>query len=426
MKKQILSALVAASMAASMLTVSVMADAEEPEVTITYWGWDSNYTWPMMEKYHELHPNVTFEPIATEWGDMLTKVQQALASGSDLPTIIAMDRALIENWKQFGILEDLNDYGVDTANYNQALVDAATTEDGKLIGLFSAACPAGIAYKRDLAEQYFGTSDPDELQELFQTYDDYVTHGKEVAEASDGSVYLFHSGQAVAEWLYFASDVPNVTDGKISMTAKMEDVMGKLIALRDAGAVDTYQNGTAEGNATYADDNHIFYPCPDWAITYYIETNDPDGSGNWGIIKAPVNYQHGGTAFGISTSATDEQKAAAYDYIHWCVSDEVGATEARDVAGFITMDSSIATPEFCKRSDEEFFGGENISDLLYQEIAPNSDIATPSIYDNDITSVRNDVAQQLMDDASMDLDAAVAAAIEELQQLVTDESVTIE
>ena len=424
MRKNLFKMVAAAVLAVSVLAVPAMAD--DPEVTITYWGWDSNYTWPMMEKYHELHPNVTFEPIATEWGDMLTKVQQALASGSELPTIIPMDRALIANWKQFDILEDLNEYGVDTSVYNQALIDAATTDDGRLIGLFSAACPAGIAYKRDLAKEYFGTDDPEELQAMFSTYDDYVTHGAEVAEASGGSVYLFHSGQAVAEWLYFASDVPNYEDGKINMTAKMEDVMGKLIALRDAGAVDTYQNGTPEGNATYAGKNHIFYPCPDWAITYYIEANDPDGSGNWGIIKAPVNYQHGGTAFGITTSATDEQKAAAYDYIHWCVSDQVGAEEARDVAGFITMDPTIATPEFCKRSDEEFFGGENISDLLYQEIAPNTVIPAPSAYDNDITSVRNDVAQQIMDDASMDLDTAVAAAIDELGQLVTDESVTIE
>ena len=53
-------------------------------------------------------------------------------------------------------------------------------------------------------------------------------------------------------------------------------------------------------------------------------------------------------------------------------------------------------------------------------------IPAPSAFDNDITSVRNDVAQQIMDDAGMDLDAAVAAALDELGQLVTDESVTIE
>ena len=339
MSKKIISLLLTLVMAACLFAG---AFAEEEPVTITYWGWDiSNFAQPMMDAYIAKHPNVTFEPIATEWGDMLTKVQQALASGSELPTIIAMDRALIANWKQFDILEDLNGYDVDTSVYNQALIDAATTDDGRLIGLFSAACPAGIAYKRDLAKEYFGTDDPAELQEMFATYDDYVEKGKEVAEATDGSVFLFHSGQAVAEWLYFASDVANYEDGKINMTAKMEDVMGKLIALRDAGAVDTYQNGTPEGNATYAGKNHIFYPCPDWAITYYIEANDPDGSGNWGIIKAPVNYQHGGTAFGITTSATDEQKAAAYDYINWCVSDPEERGGKKDIAGYITHDANM-------------------------------------------------------------------------------------
>lgn len=186
-----------------------------------------------------------------------------------------------------GITENLLDYGLDTSKYNPALIEAATDDEGKVIGLFENVCPAGIVYKRDLAKEYFGTDDPEELAEMFSSYDAYVEKGREVAEKSDGEVFLFHSGQAVAEWLYFASDITNVTDDTINMTEKMTDVMGKLVELRDAGAVDSYQNGTAEANATYADDKHIFYPCPDWALTYYIESNDPEGSGNWGLIKAP-------------------------------------------------------------------------------------------------------------------------------------------
>lgn len=260
---------------------------------------------------------------------------------------------------------------------------------------------------------------------MFSTFDAYVEKGAEVAEKSNGEVYMFHSGQAVAEWLYFASDIANVTDDTINMTDKMTDVMGKLIQLRDAGAVDTYSNGTAEANATYAGKNHIFYPCPDWALTYYIESNDPDGAGNWGLIKAPTGYSHGGTAMGISSSASDEQKQAAYDFITWCISSEEGATVSRDAAGYITQDTTIATDEFCKRSDEDFFGGQDISSLYYKEIASSISIATPSAFDNDIVSVRNDIAQQVMNDSEMTLDAAVAAAVEELGQLVTDDTVTI-
>lgn len=423
MKKRVISALLTAAMLASMCVVPVMA---EEQVTLTYWGWDSNYYQPMMDAYMEVNPNVTFEATATEWGDMLTKAQQALASGSELPTIIPMDITLIGNWKKLGITENLLDYGLDTSVYNPALIEAATNEDGALIGLFENVCPSGIAYKRSLAKEYFGTDDPAELQEMFSTFDAYVEKGAEVAEKSNGEVYMFHSGQAVAEWLYFASEVTNVTDTTINMSAKMNDVMGKLIQLRDAGAVDTYSNGTAEANATYAADNHIFYPCPDWALTYYIETNDPEGSGDWGLIKAPSGYSHGGTAMGISSAASDAQKAAAYEFITWCISSEEGAVIARDKAGYITHDSTIATEEFCKRSDEAFFGGQDISSLYYKDIASSISIATPSAFDNDIVNVRNDVAQQIMNDPEMTLEDAVAAAVEELGQLVTDDTMTIE
>lgn len=424
MKKRVLAILAAAAMAATTFTVPVFAEEEEP-VTLTYWGWDSNYYQPVIDAYMESHPNVKIEVTATEWGDMLTKAQQALASGSELPTIIPMDITLIGNWKKMGITENLLDYGLDTSKYNPALIEAATDDEVKVIGLFENVCPAGIAYKRDLAKEYFGTDDPEELAEMFSSYDAYVEKGREVAEKSDGEVFLFHSGQAVAEWLYFASDITNVTDDTINMTEKMTDVMGKLVELRDAGAVDSYQNGTAEANATYADDKHIFYPCPDWALTYYIESNDPEGSGNWGLIKAPEGYSHGGTAMGISSSATEEQKEAAYDFITWAISSEEGATVAKDKAGYITQDTSIATDEFCKRSDEEFFGGQDISSLYYKDIDSSISIAAPSPFDNDIVSVRNDVAQQLMNDTEMTLDDAVKAAVEELGQLVTDDTVTI-
>lgn len=128
---------------------------------------------------------------------------------------------------------------------------------------------------------------------------------------------------------------------------------------------------------------------------------------------------------GISSAASDEQKQAAYDFITWCISSVEGATAGRDAAGYITQDSTIATAEFCKRSDEEFFGGQNISDKYYKEIASIISIATPSTFDNDIVSVRNDIAQQIMNDAELTLEDAVAAAVEELGQLVTDDTVTI-
>lgn len=202
--------------------------------------------------------------------------------------------------------------------------------------------------------------------------------------------------------------------------------MDKLIALRDVGAVNTYQKGTPEANATYRDDKHIFYPCPDWALSYYIEVNDPDGSGNWGLIKAPKGYTHGGTALGITRASGNAQKQAAYEFIQWCMSDPAGVTVLRDKVGYITPDITYTYDSlFNKRADEDFFGGQNISDLFYQDIIENSNVIIPSIYDNDIANTRDDVAQQVMKDQNMTVGDAVKAAVEELTLLLGDDSIII-
>lgn len=432
MKKKVISAVLTTAMVASMMVgtgvTSVSAETDNDEdVTITYWGWDSDFYEPMFAAYEEEHPNVHFEPTAVEWGDMLTKAQQALASGSELPVMIAMDNTLIENWKDMDICEDLKQYGFDETQYLDDLAEKTVTDDGKVIGVESSINPSGIAYKRDLAKKYFGTDDPDELFQIFNSFDAYAEKGSEVYEQTDGKVHLFHSGQSVAEMLYFESSVQNMDGNTLNYTDKMTDIMSTLIKLRDANAVDTYQNGTPEANATYSDDSHIFYPCPNWSINYYIKGNDPEGSGNWGLMHAPVDYNCGGSAHGITKDATDAQKQAAYDFLIW-TSEGDGASILRDKANFITpYKKYVEDSEFTGVSDEdiEFFGGEDIGKLFYQEISPNM-VSVPSTkWDNSMVNVRNDVAQQLMDDTSMGLDEAISIGKDEITQLVTDTDITI-
>lgn len=437
MKKKIISLLLTTTMVATLVvgcgsksndgtTDAVSSDGDEV-ITITSWGWDSGYTDVMFKSYEETHPNVHFEPVAVEHGDMLTKVQQALASGSELPTFIFLDNIYIENWKEMDIFVDLKEYGFDTSNYVEDLANQSVTESGEVMGAQLNVCPSGIAYKRDLAKEYFGTDDPDELFQIFNSYDAYVEKGAEVYEKSNGKVHLFHSAQAVAEWLYFASDIANMDGDTLNYTDKMTDIMSVLVKLRDANALDSYQNGTPEANATYADDAHIFYPCPNWSPAYYIMGNDPEGAGNWGLMHAPVDYNHGGGALGISNTATEEQKQAAYDFIIWATEGE-GAAIARDNLGYVTPykplmeDSEWIT---CGEELKAFFGGEDIISLYYQEIAPNITLASPSKWDESMINVRSDLAQLAADDKDMDLDTLMQTGKEQITQLVTDGSVTI-
>ncbi len=404
-------------------------DTDKDEVvTITYWGWDSNWYQPLFDAYMEVNKNVKIEATDVAYSDLFPKVQQAVASGSELPTMIPMNATLVESFKQLEILEDLtkDPYNANPEEWVDYIVKRNTTSDGAMIGLAQNVTPSGIAYKRDLAKKYFGTDDPAELKAMFSSYDEFTAKGAEVYEKSGGEDFLFHSGGAVAEWLYFADQTEVEENGTINFTDKMGFVMETLTKLRDANAVDTFQNGTPQANATYADDNHIFYPCPDWAVTYYIKANDPEGSGNWGIFEPGTGgFSVGGTSVGITKDATDAQRKAAYDFLVWAFTSEEGANVNYSEAGYITPYKEFCYDEAFIKNEDPFFAGQDTGKLFYSEILPNVTIPNTSVWDQTIVDIRDLLANAVMNDPNMTAEDAVKEGLKECGNRITDDSLTI-
>ena len=239
----------------------LISSTEEQEVTtITYWGWDKNWYEPMFAAFEASHPHINIEVTEIAYSDYFTQIQQAIAVGAKLPTIVQQSCSLIANYKALNIFEDLTQspYNVDPEWFFEFIKTRALTGDNKLTGILQSISPSGIAYKRDLAKAYFGTDDPTELSLLFSSAEDYIRLGRQVQQQSNGSVYLFHSADAVAEWLYFADTTDVQTGNTINFTAKMTPILDLLIQMRDNKVIDNYENGTPQANATYAGDKHIF------------------------------------------------------------------------------------------------------------------------------------------------------------------------
>ena len=98
-KKVISVALAAATVLATGICTPVMAKADDEVTTITYWGWDTNWYEPMFAAFEESHPNIKIEATNVAYSDYFTKIQQAIASGSELPTMVQQSCTLIENYK---------------------------------------------------------------------------------------------------------------------------------------------------------------------------------------------------------------------------------------------------------------------------------------------------------------------------------------
>ena len=365
-------------------------EADGDVTTITYWGWDTNWYEPMFEKFMEENPDIKIEATNVAYSDYFTKIQQAIASGSELPTMVQQSCTLIANYKELGVFEDLTSdpYNVDPNIFFDFIKDRAMTDDGQLIGIEQSVSPSAIAYKRD--------------------------------------AYLFHSSGAVAEWLYFADSTELQTGDTVNFTEKMTPVMDTLVKMRDNKVVDTFENGTPQANATYADDKHLFYPCPNWAISYYIKANDPDGEGNWGLMMpATGGYSCGGCSVGITNTSTDAQKDAAWRFLKWAFLEQGGVDTAKEATDYYVPTKEFYEDASYASGADPFFAGQDVGGFLYGEIAQSIVIPTPSIYDQTVIDIRDLLANAVMSDSSLDTKALIDKGLEECANRITDSDVKV-
>ncbi|MDD3278457.1 MAG: extracellular solute-binding protein [Lachnospiraceae bacterium] len=395
------------------------------QVVLTYWGWDSQFYKPLMDAYMKKNPNITFEVTEVASTDYVTKVQQTLASGSELPDLMASESSYRGQMLSIDMWEDLTQapYNVREDMFFDYAVGKMENSDGKIVCIDETVCPAVFAYKRDMAKKYFGTDDPDELEAMFTSVDDVIEKAKEVHEESEGQVYLFATAGAVNAWLCNIKPMEVVDEnGDVIFTKKFQEVFENMCKLRDAGGIDVIQQWTPQDNAAYADSNHIFYPAANWSAEYSIKPNDPDGSGNWGLMTPPGGgFSWGGTALGINKDS--KNKDAAWDFIQYCTMTKEGVDLMKENADYYTpVKSFYDEPEFISKVDP-YFGNQDVGKLLYGKVVPEMTVPAVTEYDGVCDEVLTMVLQSIMGDNNYTAEQALEDGITEVKNKLPDVTV---
>ncbi len=365
--------------------------SEEVTGTVNIWTWETKEAnQKMIDAFNKDNPKITveFNNVARE--DMAKKLQTALVAGSDMPDVAWMESTYRGKLISLDCWESLENYGVDKSNILDYMIPISTNEKGELIGIEVSPAFAGLAYKRDLAKEYFGTDDPIELSKLIPDVDTLIQKGIEIKQKSGGKVFMFSGVDTLSFLLLGQSPEPFVKDGnKLNVDAAVRPTFVKLIEATKAGIVDKLQQMTPAWNASYADKTHMFYPCATWSPTYLIKPNDKNGSGRWGLMTTPGGATTwGGTIVGIPKKSQNKQ--AAFEYINWNYLSEAGAKANRDnMEYFNTMKSTYKDAGFYTKSDP-FFAGQDVFKTFAQEIAPKVAVGRPAQkYDQEINEAIN-------------------------------------
>lgn len=304
------------------------------------------------EKYMESHPDVAVETVVIEPANYVTKVQTALNGGQKEPDIIVGEPQMLEDFFEAGYFEDLNQAPYNAQDYADQIVDyvweVGQDSEGIQRAISWQITPAGIYYRRDIAQEVFGTEDPEEIGKLFK---DYPTILSTAQTLKDAGYRIFASD---AEMNYFSGDSAWVIDGTLNVDQGRYDYMDLCVSL--------YQNDyTAYANQwstpwyqamagevpiltadiqNYADDSvnvwdaeqfaeategmettQVFaFGLPSWGVLTMRDNVADSTAGKWGVCAGPSYGFGGGTFVGIS--AQSERKAAAWDFVKFVTLDE--------------------------------------------------------------------------------------------------------
>ncbi|MFS0613442.1 ABC transporter substrate-binding protein [Lederbergia ruris] len=274
----------------------------------------------MATKFEEKYPNVKVNVSVFPGDQYQTKLMNAINTKTDVPDIFDLERGYMGKFINQPFVADLSAMGADELlkDYVPYVKELGTAEDGTIRAISDHSSPGGFWYHRDLAKEYLGTDDPDEISAMVDSWDKIIDLGKKIKKDSNGKVHLIsHFGDA------FNTAVSHqemwVQDGKLTIDPAWEEVFNNMKALRDEGVDAKLGYMSAGWGNALNDGGVILFAMPAWA-GFMVDNDGGAAEGKYGLAKTPQGYFEGGTYRAIYEGS--EKKDLAYEFVKYIASEE--------------------------------------------------------------------------------------------------------
>lgn len=278
--------------------------------------------------FMEANPGVQIEytMVPMDGGEYQAKLQQALASGKDVPDVVVLEASFVRQYVESPFLADLGEL---KPKADELEIFPFTVEVGTYEGVTKAysyqAAPGALFYRRSLAKEYFGTDEPAEIQALMSDFDKYKDASEVVKEKSGGNTYMVGSSGDFIEPFLSNRSQPWIVDDTLVIDPKVDELFDVAKEFRDNGYeaqtvqwIDGWFSGMND-TLTGADGTpkQVFsYFLPTWGLPYVLmqncSTDATDTYGDWAVIEGPSPYQWGGTWFSVARDAENPELAKQF------------------------------------------------------------------------------------------------------------------
>ena len=361
--------------------------AEEGKVFNIY-AWNEEFK-GFFEKYYEVPEGVTVNWIINPSNDGVyqDKLDEALlnqenASADEKVDLFLAEADYILKYTNSEYTQDITALGVtDFSNAYEYTVQAASDASGVVKGVSFQCCPAALIYRRSIAEDVLGTSEPAEVQELLNSWDKFNAVAATAKEkgyymtASESATYRVFSNNTTSPWVDDA--------GNLQIDSAIQTWMDQAKTFTENGYTQTcdiwYDECTAQ---MFGDGKTMCYFGPAWYFNFSMgNAQDAEKGcyGDWAICQGPQAHFWGGTWLLAATGSDNPTMIA--DIMNTFINDEeVCSALVENEAQFSNNQAVNAKYAEDPSFGNEFLGGQN-DVAVFVELAKNIKFENQTIYD---------------------------------------------
>lgn len=332
-------------------------------LTITTFG-EFGYD-ELIKEWNADHPDIQVKQTKVSlWDDWKNELNTNLQANAGLPDIVAIEGdfmpALIaapDRWVDLSS-DELEGRWLDFK------VEAATTDDGALLGYATDAGPEAICYRADLFEEAGLPSDREEVAGLMTTWDDYFALGEKFTSSSDAAWY--DASGSLAQAMLNQVEYPFE---QADNTVDVDNEELKAVWDTVTGYADSLSTGNAQWSddwtAAFKNDGFATIPCPGWmssvikdntgdpapkGVVWDVADVFPGGGGNWGgsYLAVPKSSKH---------------QAEAQEVAAWLTAPEQTVRVFEQYGNFPSQVDALEDPDLLAQKDP-YFNGASVGKIF--------------------------------------------------------------
>ncbi|WP_274649235.1 ABC transporter substrate-binding protein [Paenibacillus humicola] len=331
---------------------------------ITVWSFTDEAKYAI-QKFEQKYPDIKVNFVNIPGTFYITKLKSALQTASKAPDVFMIENGNIREMIDVPYLENLSapPYNANALLPQQYPFVQANEKDseGNVRALGYQATPGGIYYRRDLAKQYLGTDDPDQVSKMIDTWDKIFDIGERVQKESGGKIHALANWNAIT---ISYDNLPWVKGNKLVFDDSYLHMLDLVREARQRHVFAELDNGSAGYAASMQKGEVMFYPGASWALQYTFKANAPDTSGKWGLAHGPTSFSSGGTY--IAMYSKSDKKDLAWKFISFYNFDHQFLTELSHDQDYFTS-NMVVDDQLAQTVTSDFLGGQKHFEFFSEE-----------------------------------------------------------